>query len=494
MRNIFTKLREVFFAVFPITVIVLLMNWTLAPIGFDLTIRFVIGAGLIIIGLTLFLIGIEIGITPVGQFIGGKIAKANKLWLIIIAGIALGFIISIAEPNLIILANQIEGVTEGGISSRLIIVFVAIGVGILVMIGLVRILYDFPLYILLIIIYGIILILAIVSPVPMIAIAFDASGATTGALTVPFILALATGISVLKKHGKNAEKDSFGLVGLATCGAVIGVLVLSIVQGKEELTGVLPVDTVEQGILDPFWSVLPGIVKDSALSLLPIALIFIFVNIIGLKLSRRVTGKILKGFAYALAGLVLFLTGVNAGFMDAGMVLGAKIANLDHKIWIYLVSFLLGLFTVLAEPAVYVLTHQIEDVTAGYIRRKTVLFALAVGVGFAGVLNVFRIFTPGLQLWHIALPGYIIAIVLMFFTPKLFIGIGFDAGGVATGPMSATFILAFSQGIAFRDSTGILADAFGMIALIALTPVIAIEILGIVYRIKTKKEITNHEQ
>jgi hypothetical protein len=494
MRNILTKLREVFFAVFPITLIVLVMNWTLSPIGSDLTIRFVIGSGLIIIGLTLFLIGIEIGITPVGQFIGGKLAKANKLWLIIIAGIALGFIISIAEPNLVILANQIEVVTEGGINSRLIIILVAVGVGILVMIGLIRILYDFPLYILLMIVYGMVLLLAIFSQVPMIAIAFDASGATTGALTVPFILALATGISVLKKHGKSAEKDSFGLVGLATCGAVIGVLALSIIQGREDLTGSLPVATVDQGILGPFWTVIPGIVKNSALSLLPIALIFIFVNIIGVKLSPRATGKILKGFVYALVGLILFLTGVNAGFMDAGMALGAKIANLDWEIWIYLISFLLGLFTVLAEPAVYVLTHQIEDVTAGYIRRKTVLFALAIGVGLAGVLNVFRIFTPGLQLWHIALPGYLIAIVLMFFTPKLFVGIGFDAGGVATGPMSATFILAFSQGIAFRDNTGNLADAFGMIALIALTPVIAIEVLGIIYRIKTKKEVTNHEQ
>ncbi|MDD4752992.1 MAG: DUF1538 domain-containing protein [Desulfitobacteriaceae bacterium] len=489
MSVVLQKLQEVLYSVLPITVIVLILNFTLTPINTPYIIRFLVGAVLIIIGLTIFLVGVDIGITPIGNTMGSAMVKTNKIWIVAIAGIILGFIISIAEPDLHILAGQIDYVTSGLISKSSIIVIVSVGIAIMLSIGLIRIVLNYPLYKLLTILYSVIFILALFTSREFLAISFDASGATTGALTVPFILALAMGVSRLKKDSESSEQDSFGLVAIASAGAIIAVMVMSIITKTEKITGDLPLGIVSTEIITPFLNEMPIIAGEIALALLPILIVFIFFQKILFKLSIRVVRRILFGLLFAFIGLVLFLVGVNAGFMDVGSAVGYSLALLDNKAYLILVGFILGFVTVIAEPAVYVLTHQIEDVTSGYVSRKVVLFTLAIGVGLAVTLSMFRILIPELQLWQYLLPGYIIAITMMYLVPKLFIGIAFDAGGVASGPMTATFILAFAHGAAQAiEGANVLVDGFGMIAMVAMTPIIALQTLGFIFKIKSKKE------
>lgn len=490
MNILVSKLKEVLYAVLPITIIVLLLHFTLTPLDSSFIIRFVIGAVLIIIGLAIFLIGVDLGITPIGQSMGSIIAKSNKLWMVVIAGLLLGFFISIAEPDLHILAGQVDSVTSGLISKSSLVIVVSIGIGVLIATGLVRIVYNFPLYKLLIVLYLIIFVLSLFTSPEFLAISFDASGATTGALTVPFILALALGVSMLKKDSKASEKDSFGLVAIASTGAIMAVMIMNIISKTDKMTGSLDqVDASTVSVIGPFLEKIPVISKEIVVALLPIVIVFLVFQKISFKMSKKAVKKILMGLLFTFIGLVLFLVGVNAGFMDVGSAVGFSIASLDNKAYVIIVAFALGLVTILAEPAVHVLTHQIEDVTSGYVKKNVVMGTLAIGVGIAVLISVLRILIPELQLWHYLLPGYALALMMTFFVPKLFVGIAFDSGGVASGPMTATFILAFVQGVAEAiDGANVLIDGFGMIAMVAMTPLIALQILGLVFKIKSKKE------
>lgn len=496
--NVLTeKLKEVLFAVVPVTIIVLLLSFTITPLETSLVIRFIIGAIFIIIGLAIFLLGVDIGITPLGSLVGSTLAKTNKLWMVIIGGLILGFFISIAEPGLMVLANQIDLVTSGQISSLSILVIVSIGLSVMIAFGLIRIVYNIPLYRILTVLYLIIFVLAFFTSSEFLAISFDASGATTGILAVPFILSLAIGISALKKDSKSSEKDSFGLVSIASAGAIIGVMLLNIFSGTNEFSGSLDMDvTTSASIFGPFFKLIPSSLKESLLALLPLMVILLVLQKASFKLSTKAFVRMLKGFVYTFIGLLVFLVGVNAGFMDVGSVIGYSIASLDNNYYIVIVGFILGVVTILAEPAVYVLTHQIEEVTSGYVKRRAVLIALSIGVGFAVALSMLRIVVPSIQLWHYLLPGYIISIAMTYFVPKLFVGIAFDAGGVATGPMTATFILAFTTGVAEAiEGANILVDGFGMIAMVALTPIITLQILGFIFSVKSRKGgISENEQ
>lgn len=488
--NIFTqKLKEVFTSVFPITVLVMILNLTIAPIAGTLMIRFLIGAVLIILGLAIFLIGVDIGVTPLGSLLGSSLTKTNKLWIVAVSGLILGFFISIAEPGLLVLANQVDLITLSQISSTSILVVVSIGLAIMVALGFIRVIYNVPLYKMLTVLYFLVLILALFTSPEFLAIAFDASGATTGVLAVPFILALSLGISSLKKDSKSSEKDSFGLVSIASVGAIISVMMLNIFSKTSKFSDNLKFDLSQSdSIIKPFIKLTPSVVSESFIALLPLLVLFVAGQKLYFKLNKKAFNKILKGFLYTFIGLVIFLVGVNAGFMDVGGIVGHSLASLDNKWYVIIIGFVLGLVTILAEPAVYVLTHQIEDVTSGYVKRKAVLIPLSIGVGIAVALSVIRIIIPELQLWHYLLPGYIISIAMSYFVPKLFVGIAFDAGGVATGPITATFILAFTQGAAEAiEGASVLRDGFGMISMVALTPIITLQILGLIFKIKSRK-------
>ena len=462
MEIIKQKFFEVTTSVLPVTLIALVLNFTLTPLGGPLTARLIIGAALIIAGLTIFLFGVDLGITPIGNHMGELITRPNKIIVITAAGLLLGFFVSIAEPDLHILANQVSTVTDGAISKSSIVFYVSVGI-------------------------------AVITSREFLAISFDASGATTGALTVPFILAIGHGVASLKKDSKASEKDSFGLVAIASTGAILSVMLMSILSKRQELSGSLDVAVgAGDSIIEPFISKIGHINYEVLLALLPILVLYVSTVPIANRL-RIVTAKydfirICKGVFYTHVGLVLFLTGVNGGFLDVGVMIGYKLASYSSPIYLIASGFILGLVTILAEPAVYVLTRQVEDVTSGYIKRKDITLALSLGVGISVALSMLRILVPEIQLWHYLLPGYIVAVGLMYIVPKLFIGIAFDAGGVASGPMTATFILAFAQGAAERiDHANVLVDGFGIIAMVAMTPIITLQLLGLIYKIKSEK-------
>lgn len=450
--------------------------------------RFLLGALLIVFGLTIFLFGVDLGIAPIGNLMGTHITKSNKVWIVIVSGLLLGFFISVAEPDLHIIAGQVAIVSDNIITKFEIILYVSVGIALLLTLGFLRIIYNKSLSILLTILYGLILIVSLFTTEEFLAISFDASGATTGAMTVPFILALALGISSLKK-GRASEDDSFGLVGIASTGAILAVMLMSVVKGTKEISGSLDGELSNStAIILPFLQKLPTMLYEVALALLPIVIVFIVFQIIAFKLKKRPLKRIIKGLVYTLIGLVLFLTGVNAGFMEVGTLVGYTIASLDNKAILVGIGGLLGLVVILAEPAVYVLTKQIEDVTSGYLKRRVVLVALSLGVSLAVGLSMLRIIVPEIKLWHYLLPGYLLAIVLSYLVPKLFVGMSFDSGGVSSGPMTATFILAFAQGAAAStEGADVLVDGFGLIAMVAMMPIIALEILGLIFKLKTVK-------
>lgn len=482
------KFKEVSLSVLPISIIVIILNFTLVPIDSDMMIRFIIGSLLVILGLGIFLFGVDLGVTPIGNLMGETTAKSNKVIIVGVLGFLLGFLITVAEPDLLILANQVNEASGGIISAYTILIVVSIGVGIMVALGLLRILFEKPLNKMYTIIYFIILLLGLKVSAEFLAISVDASGATTGAMTTPFILALGYGVSQLK-GGKHAEEDSFGLVGVASTGPILAIMLMSIIAGVTNIQGQAEAFVIHEGIIGPYLEEFPRMMKETVYTLMPVIVMFLIFNLFKFKLNRRNRNKILKGLLYTYIGLVLFLTGVNAGFMEVGRVMGYKIASLEYSLILPAIGFLLGLVVVLAEPAVHVLTEQVEDVTAGYIKKSIIRVALSIGIAAAVSMSMLRIMLPGLKLWHFLLPGFALGVLLSFKVPPIFVGIAFDAGGVASGPMTATFVLAFAQGAADAIPTAnVLVDGFGVIAMVAMTPLVTIQLLGYLFQLKGKKE------
>ena len=489
MNVLLGKFKEVSLAVSPVIVLVVFLSFTLAPVSSVLLFQFLLGALAIIIGLSILLFGIELGIMPFGDHMGKSFVKSNKIWFVVVIGFLLGFFVNIAEPDLQVLASQVASVMGGYIPMFAILIVVSVGTGIMLALGILRIAKSIPLNAVLAISYGLILILALFSSSDMLAIGFDASGATTGALTVPLVLAVSLGVAAMKRDSKSSEEDSFGLVGIMSIGAIFGVLILNLFVKTHDITGFLEIHNVDtSSFLGPFIAQLPKIAFESLIALLPIVALLIIFQRASFRLHRKSFIKMLRGFFYTYIGFVVFMVGVDAGFMNVGNIIGHSLAAYDNKIILVGFGFLLGMVVILTEPAVYVLTRQIEDVTSGYIKRKTVLLSLSIGVAFAVGLSMLRIAVPGIQLWHYLLPGYIIAIGLTWLVPRIFVGIAFDSGGVASGPMTATFVLAFAQGASSAtEHSDLLMDSFGVIAMVAMTPLIALQLLGLLYKLKSRK-------
>lgn len=485
------KFKEVLATVLPISLLVVILNFTVVPLEADVFTRFLLGALFILLGLTIFLIGVDLGITPMGDSFGHAAVRSGKLWVIAVMGLVLGFVISIAEPDLHILADQVEGVTLGVVSKSSLVILVSMGVSALISLGMIRIVKVFSLKTFLLITYGAILVLGILVDQFFLAVSFDASGATTGALTVPFLLALSAGASAINKDSQKSEEDSFGLVGIASAGAIIGALILGMISNPKFVDVPDMAGAAEVGILSRFIHEAPIVAKEIIIALLPIILIYVICNILFFHNSKRANARVATGCILTFVGLVIFLVGVNSGFMDVGRYIGHVLATEHSKTFIVAIAFLMGVLTILAEPAVHVLTNQIEAVTAGSIKKSVVLMTLSIGVGIAVALSILKILVPGMQLWHVLLPGYIISFIIMKKVPNLFVGIAFDSGGVASGPMTATFILAYAQGIAASTPTAdLLIDGFGTIAMVAMTPLIALQILGLFY-VKNKGGVKN---
>lgn len=495
--NIFTqKLKEVFLSICPVFTVVILTHIFIYPLTTHLIVRFILSSLILIIGLTLFLIGVDLGISPMGQMLGPLISRSNKHRYIILFGFIIGFLISFAEPALLIMSQQVEQLSGGILSSTLLLIVVSIGIGSMVVVGLFRLLYNLPLYIILIISYGIIFLLSLNISFDMLAIAFDSSGVTTGILAVPFLLSLSLGITSIKKDSKSSEKDSFGLISIASAGAIIMVLVLNkVFQPNLTSASISYLNYDSISILNTFVLQIPNSIRETLLSMSPLIVMGIIVSIFNRhKISKRSHIRMATGFVYSVMGLFLFLISINSSYIEVGNTIGNHLINELSFTSLVLFGFLIGVVTILAEPAVYVLTTQIETVTSGYIKRRSVIIALTIGVGSAIAFSVLRVLIPAVQLWHFLLPGYGLALGLMFITPKLFVGIAFDAGGVATGPMISTFILSFIHGLAdAMPSADVLIDGFGMVSLVALMPIITIELLGLIFKFKSVKRGGSHD-
>lgn len=486
--SILQKLRENVFAVLPVTLLVIILHFFVAPIDGLALARFVLGGGVIIIGLSIFLLGVDITIQPVGQALGSSLIRRRKLFLLLFVGFIVGFLINVAEPNLHVLAGQVDIVTGGALPALLILLVAAVGIGIMIAMGLLRTVLQWSVKNFLLIMYGIILVLCVVAPTDFIGIAFDASGAATGSITVPFILAL--GLGVASVHGgKEGEEDSFGLTAAACGGPIIAVLLMAIIMG---IGGIDPIDMAEEAstldttVLGPFLTQLPILAHEIFQAIAPVFVITIIAQFTLMKLPRRTFRRIMIGFIYTYLGFLLFLTGVNAGFMEAGRLLGEAVAALPFGATIAVGAFV-GFVVILAEPSVHVLTAQVEDITGGALTRSAILITLALSAAVSVALTVIRLIT-GVPLWPFFLIGYGTALLISRFTPTMFVGLGFDSGGVASGPMTSTFILAFAQGVAVAVSGPFgLLDAFGVIATVTLVPPITLQIFGIIYERQQNK-------
>ena len=478
------KMKEALSAVMPIVVIVLLLSFTVAPLSPSIILSFLMGAVLVMVGMMFFTLGAEISMTPMGEKVGAKMTQTKKVWLIIFLSFVLGVIITVSEPDLQVLAGLVPS-----IPNHVLILAVAIGVGLFLVVAILRMLIGIALPHLLTAFYIVAFALMFLVPADFRAIAFDSGGVTTGPMTVPFIMALGVGISAIR-NDRHAADDSFGLVALCSIGPILAVLVLGLIYSPSEsdLSSVVGnihlKDTVE--LWQMFAHELPAYMGEIAVSLLPIAVFFGLFQVISLQLERKQLLKILIGLVYTYIGLVLFLTGANVGFMPAGSYLGNALAGAWYRYLLIPIGALIGFFIVKAEPAVYVLNHQVEDLTDGAISARAMGIALSVGVAASVALAMTRVLT-GIPILYFLIPGYAIAIGLSFFVPKIFTAIAFDSGGVASGPMTATFLLPLAQGACMAVGGNLVADAFGVVAMVAMTPLITIQILGMVHMIKNRK-------
>ncbi len=477
------KLKESLASVLPIAGIVFVLCFTILPVPIDILMAFVIGMVMVIIGMSMFTLGTDISMTPVGEHVGSAITKSRKLWFIVIISFLVGTIITIAEPDLTVLAEQVNGINNWAIIGS-----VALGVGVFLVIAMLRILFGMRLSYLLIISYALVFGLSLFVPGEFLPMAFDSGGVTTGPMTVPFVMALGVGVASIRAD-KNAENDSFGLVALCSVGPILAVMILGMVAKLENAEN--GVAELELGLNSSkelsymFYSELPQYIEEVTLALLPIMLFFLVFQIFKIKLKKDNLIRIGVGFVYTYIGLVVFLCGVNVGFMPMGSYIGAKLGSLSYSWIIIPIGMLIGYFIVAAEPAVHVLNKQVYEMTSGAIAPKALSASLSVGVSVSVGLAMLRI-VCGVPVMYMLVPGYLIAIILSFFTPPIFTAIAFDSGGVASGPMTATFLLPLATGACAAMGRDMASFAFGVVAMVAMTPLITIQVLGLIYTLKNR--------
>lgn len=469
------KLREALTAVLPIIVIVLVLCFSVAPISPSILLCFLIGAVLLILGMMFFTLGAEVAMTPMGEKVGTCMTKSKKLSVIVLLSFLLGFIITVSEPDLQVLAGQVPSIPNG-----ILISAVAGGVGFFLVIALLRMLFRIPLPPLLVFFYIVVFLLAPFVPDDFLSVAFDSGGVTTGPMTVPFIMALGLGVAAIR-NDRHAADDSFGLVALCSIGPIVSVLILGMIYRPGESSYIPPViPSVETSV--ELWALFhhgfPTYIAEIAVSLLPIILFFGLFQAFVLRLSKRTLSKMCIGLVYTYIGLVLFMTGVNVGFMPAGNYLGQMLGSASRPWFLIPIAMVMGFFIVKAEPAVYVLNKQVEEITDGAISARSMGACLSAGVAISLGIAMLRVLTGISVMWFL-IPGYTFALSISFFVPKIYTAIAFDSGGVASGPMTAAFLLPLAQGACSAVGGNIVTDAFGIVAMVAMTPLITIQLLGL---------------
>lgn len=474
MNHVIGSIKESLQSVLPITAIVLLLCITIAPLNTGVLVLFVFGCLMLIMGMSFFTIGSSISMESLGKGIGIQLSKSKSMLISVIVCFILGVLVTIAEPDLQVLAEQVPT-----IPTKLLIICVAVGVGLFLSVAMIRAYKLIPLSKLLIVFYSIVIILAFFVPEDFIATAFDSGGVTTGPITVPFIMALGAGMVTMSKD-KNSQENSFGLVSLCSIGPILSVLILSICFNPKPETSAINIPAVEttKDAFAQFVYAFPTYAKEVLVALLPIAGVFVIFQLISKRYHRHQIAKISVGLVYTYIGLLLFLTGANIGFMPAGRLLGASVAGSNYKYLLIPIGMLIGYFVVAAEPAVHTLKKQVVEVTNGAISQKSVGLALSIGVAFSVGIAMIRVLT-GISILPFLIGGYAISLIITFFVPSIYTGIAFDSGGVASGPMTTTFILPFAVGACEMLGGNVMTDAFGAVAMIAMTPMITIQVLGL---------------
>ena len=477
MKQLWSKILEALISALPITLIVYLVallpwfNFT----GVEL-ITFSVGALLLVVGIGLFNLGADLAMTPMGTHVGAGLSKQRKLGLLLSVCFVLGMLITIAEPDLQVLANQVKTVMNG----TLLVYAVGIGVGSFLLISVLRIVFRKSLSNILMLFYMLLfalaLLLAVNANMNLLPLAFDSGGVTTGPITVPFIMALGIGISSVLGD-RHSQENSFGLVALCSIGPILAVLILGIFA-RNDLAYAVPDYTVSTDIAGSFLHTAAHTAKEVAVALGLIVAFFIICQTAFLRLPKKRLLKIALGVLFTYIGLVLFLTGVNVGFMPIGYKLGFQVAQAS-KGFLVLLGLAMGVLVVLAEPAIHVLNQQVEEVTSGYITKRSMILGLCIGVGASIALSVIRIIFDFSIVYYI-IPGYFLSLALSLFVPPMYTAVAFDSGGVASGPMTSGFILPFAIGVcvSIQCEAAVLRDAFGVVALVAMTPLITIQLLG----------------
>ena len=480
---LFEKLREAAASVLPISLIVLLICFVLVPVDTGLMLSFLLATAMLILGMGLFTLGAEMSMSKIGNYIGSKLTKSRKLWLILAVSFLLGVAITVAEPDLQVLAANVPDIDK-----TVLILTVSVGVGIFLMLCMVRILFGISLRLLLIEFYVLVFLAAFLSDQGILAVAFDSGGVTTGPMTVPFIMALGVGVASIRSD-ENAKADSFGLVGLCSIGPIASVLLLGAIYRTqpaqtETQTVAAITDTVLLG--RDYLHAIPEYLKEVTVALLPIVVFFLIFQFVSLRLRKLPFLRVMVGILYTYVGLVLFLTGVNVGFSPLGYVLGAALTE-GWRIWLLIpLAMLMGWFIINAEPAVHILNKQVEDLSAGAISARAMGMSLSIAVSAAGGLAMLRVIT-GIPILYFLIPGYFIALALTFFVPRTFTAIAFDSGGVASGPLTATFMLPFAMGACQALGGNVMTDAFGLVALVAMMPLITVQVMGAIYVVKSRR-------
>lgn len=477
MKELRGKIRESLVSALPVTVIVYLLSATpLLDVSIGELITFTIGAVLLVLGIGLFSMGADLAMTPMGAHVGAGLSRQRKLWLLCGICFLLGMLITIAEPDLQVLANQVRTVMNGTV----LIACVGVGVGAFLILAILKIVFRMSLSHILMLFYmllfGLALVLVVNGNGALLPVAFDSGGVTTGPITVPFIMALGVGIANILGDRRSRE-NSFGLVSLCSVGPVLAVMVLGIFS-RNELSYTVPDYSVSADIAGAFLNTAAHTCREVATALGLIVGMFLLCQIVFLKLSRRILKRIAIGVAFTYAGLVIFLTGVNVGFMPIGYKIGCALGQGNPGM---LVGFglVIGILVVLAEPAIHVLNAQVEDVTGGLVNRRAMMVGLCIGVGTALALSMLRIVFDFSLIYYVV-PGYFIALMLSLVVPPVYTAIAFDSGGVASGPMTSGFLLPLAIGacVTIHGSDAVLRDAFGVVALVAMAPLIAIQLLG----------------
>ncbi len=482
VKHIWEKFKEAVFAVLPVTLIVLALCFTLVKVTVEFIVLFLIATVFLIFGMTLFTLGADVSMMKIGQAIGSHVTKSRSAVFVGIICFVLGVIVTIAEPDLRVLAESVPIV-----KTEVMILAVAVGVGIFLVVSFFRVYLQIKLSYILLIMYGLVFALALSPLIPnnFVASAFDSGGVTTGPITVPFIMALGVGLASVRGD-KNSAEDSFGLVALCSIGPIFTVLILGAFNDTSGVTAESNLIAEYSSFSEIFLAyirAIPHYMKEVALALLPIIVFFIIFQIFSLKLGKVTVIQIISGLVYTFVGLVLFLVGVNLGFMPMGAYIGKELGGSSIAWALIPIGAFIGWFIVSAEPAVHVLKQQVEDVTEGAVKGKSVGLALSVGVAISVGLAMLRVIT-GISIWYVIIPGYLFSLVMTLFVPPIFTAIAFDSGGVASGPMTATFLLPLALGACEAAGGNLLTDAFGLVAMVAMTPLVTIQLLGLIGKLK----------